>query len=87
VIDRSDGVVNLCEMKFGEGEFVIDKKYAGELRNKIRTFHRVTGTRKTLFLTMITTYGVKRNDYQVEPVQNSVTADALFATMAKALGP
>lgn len=42
-------------------------------------FRRVTGTRKALFLTMVTTYGVKRNDYQVELVQNSVTADALFA--------
>ena len=78
VIDRRDGVINLCEMKFGEDEFVIDKKYAGELRNKIQTFRRVTGTRKALFLTMVTTYGVKRNDYQVELVQNSVTADALF---------
>jgi hypothetical protein len=65
-------------MKFGEDEFIIDKKYAGELRNKIQTFRRVTGTRKALFLTMVTAYGVKRNDYQVELVQNSVTADALF---------
>ena len=80
LIDRRDGVINLCEMKFSEGEFVIDKKYAGELRNKVQTFRRVTGTRKALFLTMVTTYGVKRNDYQIELVQNSVMADALFET-------
>jgi hypothetical protein len=78
VIDRRDGVINLCEMKFSNGEFVIDKKYAGELRTKLDTFRRVTRTRKSLFLTMVTTHGVKPNDYQMELVQNSVTADALF---------
>jgi hypothetical protein len=78
VIDRRDGVINLCEMKFGEDEFVIDKKYAGDLRNKVQTFRRVTSTRKALFLTLVTTYGVKANEYQAELVQNSITADALF---------
>jgi hypothetical protein len=78
VIDRRDGVINLCEMKFGEDDFVIDKKYAGELRNKVQTFRRVTRTRKALFLTLVTTYGVKANDYQAELVQNSITADVLF---------
>jgi hypothetical protein len=65
-------------MKFGEDDFVIDKKYAGELRNKTQTFRRMTRTRKALFLTLITTYGVKAKDYQAELVQNSITADALF---------
>jgi hypothetical protein len=78
VIDRRDGVINLCEIKFGDDDFVIDRKYAGELRNKVQTFRRVTRTRKALFLTLVTTYGVKVNDYQAELVQNSITADALF---------
>jgi len=26
VIDRRDGVINICEMKFSIGEFIIDKK-------------------------------------------------------------
>ncbi|TMQ02866.1 MAG: AAA family ATPase, partial [Deltaproteobacteria bacterium] len=34
VIDRRDASINLCEMKFSEGEFTIDKKYARELRDK-----------------------------------------------------
>lgn len=78
VIDRSDGVINLCEMKFSEGEFVIDKKYAGELRNKQDTFRRVTRTRKATFLTLVTTHGVKANSMKSELVQNEMTADELF---------
>jgi hypothetical protein len=65
-------------MKFGEDDFVFDKKYAGELRNKVQTFRRVTGTRKAPLLTLATTYSVKANDYQAELVQNSITADVLF---------
>ncbi|HWU88713.1 MAG TPA: ATP-binding protein, partial [Kofleriaceae bacterium] len=34
VIDRADRSVNLCEMKFSESEFVIDKAYARELERK-----------------------------------------------------
>ena len=32
VIDRADRAISLCEMKFAEDEFVIDKRYAGDLR-------------------------------------------------------
>ncbi len=80
LIDRRDGVINLCEMKFSEGEFVIEKKYGWQLRNKQETFRRVTGTRKALFLTLVTTHGVKANQLRSELVQNEVTADALFET-------
>ncbi len=78
LIDRRDGVINLCEMKFSDGEFTIDKKYAQELKNKLEVFGRVTATRKSLFLTLVTTYGVTPNDYQANLLQNSVTVDALY---------
>jgi hypothetical protein len=78
LIDRRDGVINLCEMKFSEDEFTIDKKYARELSAKRDAFRRATGTRKSLFLTLVTTHGVKANDLKAQLVQNDVAADALF---------
>lgn len=78
LFDRSDGVVSVCEMKFSEEEFVIDKAYARELRTKLEVFRRATGTRKAVFLVLVTTYGIKPNQYQAELVQNLVTATALF---------
>ena len=54
------------------------KKYAGELDNKLNVFRKVTGTKKTLFLTMITTYGTKRNEYFTGRIQGEVTMDHLF---------
>ncbi|WP_247235706.1 ATP-binding protein [Telluribacter sp. SYSU D00476] len=80
VIDRRDQVINLCEMKFSISPFVIDKKYSAELRNKIGAFKAETGTRKSVFLTMITTFGLKANPHSTGLVQNDLTMDALFVS-------
>lgn len=77
VIDRRDRVINLCEIKFSQNPFVIDKDYDMQLRNKIATFQSATKTRKALHLTMITTYGVKQNMYS-SIVQSQATMDDLF---------
>ena len=77
VIDRRDGVINLCEMKFSLGEFIIDKKYDAELRNKMVAFKSETQTKKSVFLTMITTYGLQSNSYSGN-VQNDLKMDVLF---------
>ena len=79
LIDRLDQVINLCEMKFYINDFVITKGYYDELRNKIAVFKEATGTRKSIYLTMITTFGVQKNEYATALVQNSLTMDALFA--------
>ncbi len=78
VIDRRDGVINLCELKFSVGAFTLDKGYASELREKISLFKAVTHTRKAVFLTMITTYGITRGIQEGGLVQNELTMDALF---------
>ena len=78
LIDRRDDCIHLCEMKFAHGEFVIDKRYAERLRERKETFRRVTGTRKTLFLTLVTTFGVKENPHALELVQSELTLDDLF---------
>ena len=78
VIDRKDDCINLCEMKFSDAEFTIDKAYATALRNKRATFARVTNTRKTLFLTLVTTYGVRSNEHARTLAITDITMDALF---------
>lgn len=78
VIDRRDQVINLCEMKFSINPFVIDSKYAEELRNKLGTFRTETKTRKSVFITMISTFGLQPNNYSTGLVQNDIKMDALF---------
>lgn len=78
LIDRADNIINLCEMKFYNAEFTITKKYANEIREKINTFKMSSGTRKNIFLTMITSFGIKQNMYSMELVQNELTMNCLF---------
>jgi AAA+ ATPase superfamily predicted ATPase len=78
LLDRADNTINLIEIKFSTSEFVIDKKYAAELYNKKQVFADKTGTRKNLLLTMLTSYGVKKNEHFYNTIQREVTMDALF---------
>lgn len=78
LIDRADGVINLCEMKYSSTPFTITKKYAEELRNKINVFRTATKTRKALFLTMVTAHGVTNNGYCQELVNNRIEINSLF---------
>lgn len=77
IISRRDRVINICEIKFSMDEYTIDKEYDRVLRNKISAFQRDTKTRSGLQLTMVTTYGVKKNKYS-GIVTNQITLDDLF---------
>ncbi len=78
LIDRRDQVINLCECKFSLDTFSIDKAYAEKLRSKIAVFKTVTQSKKSVFLTMITTYGVENNQYANLLVRNQVMMNDLF---------
>ena len=58
-------------------EFVITKTYDENLRNKRCVFIEEIKTKKSVHITMITTYGVKHNKYW-NNVQNEVLLDDLF---------
>ncbi|MDR2621914.1 MAG: hypothetical protein LBC48_04950 [Dysgonamonadaceae bacterium] len=64
-------------MKYSKKEFVITKAIDANLRNKRGTFIEETKTRKTVHITMITTYGVKHNEYW-NNIQSEVKLDDLF---------
>ena len=78
LIDRKDATINLCEMKFSEAEFTIDADYAKILRQKMDVFKTVTKTRKNIFMTMMTTFGIAGNAYSNDVVSNSLTIECLF---------
>ena len=78
LIDRSDKAINLCEMKYSDGPYTIDKKYMENLRNKAALFRQLTKTRKGIALTMITSFGLVKNSYSMNNIHSQVTADDLF---------
>ena len=78
LIDRNDNVINICEAKFYDKPFSITKAYADELRKKMMIFQEKTKTKKSLFITVISTYGVVENMHSVGFVQQEITMDNLF---------
>jgi uncharacterized protein len=78
VIDRRDQTINLCEIKFSIHPFVINKAYDRILREKIGVFKAATATRKSVLLTLITSFGLANNEYAQSMVHQSLTMDALF---------
>ncbi|MBQ6083852.1 MAG: hypothetical protein IJK92_05820 [Bacteroidales bacterium] len=69
----------LCEMKFSEHEFVIDKKYEGELADKIDAFIASKQHTKThsVQLVMVTTNGLS-NGIHSKDVNQQLTLNDLF---------
>lgn len=78
LIDRDDNIINICEMKFYNTGFILDKKYANEIAKKVDAFCLSTKTKKNIFVTFITSYGLISNKYSKQHVQSELTINHLF---------
>jgi hypothetical protein len=78
IIDRNDGIINLCEMKFTVKPYVLDATYDNELLQKRETFRDETETRKALHFILVTSFGLSSGSYQ-GMIQNQVLLDDFFA--------
>lgn len=80
LIDRADGVVDVCEIKFASGLYDIGPREEVELETKMDVFRRVTKTTKSVHLTLITLNGLTSNPHG-RCVQSMVTMKDLFSSV------
>ena len=78
LIDRKDGVINLCEMKCTDDEFEVDKSEYGKLMNRLNTFQKETNPRKAIHMTLISANGLAKGKY-ASVFLNVITGDQLFS--------
>lgn len=78
VIERADGVTNLCEMKYTDDVFSIDRSYEFDLRHKREVFRNETGTKQATQLTIVSANGLRQNEHSWD-VASAVTGNDLFA--------
>ena len=78
LFDREDGVITLCEIKYGSDDFRITKSYARDLINKIEVFEERTKTKKQILLALVTTHGMNPNAWSEDLIDNVVVAEDLF---------
>ena len=77
LIDRADNVINLCEMKYSYGKYDLTPAECDKLLRRRDVFISVTGTEKSVHLTMVTPKGVAESPER-HILQSEVTLDDFF---------
>ena len=77
IIDRADGFLNLCEVKYAKGDYALTKAEAEEIDNRVSAFQQETGTDKNILVTLITVKPVKENAW-TDTVSSFVTLQDLL---------
>ena len=75
---RGDHVINVCEMKYCQSEFVLTEKYEQHIRERNATFAHFTKAKEALHTVLVTTYGLKQNQYS-SGIYAVVTMEDLFS--------
>ena len=78
VLDRNDNIVDICEAKFYNDDFVVNQDYYRHLLKRESIIADKLGRRKTVHQVLITTFGLKKNSYS-SVFTNVITLDELFA--------
>ena len=77
LFDRYDAI-SICEIKYTDKAFIIDKNYADILQQKIEIFKKISRTNKQIFLAFISANGLKATQYSKELVSTVITWEKLF---------
>lgn len=77
LIDRKDGVINLCEMKYTDDPFEITKIEHDKLKHRLSVFKEEEKPNKAVHITLISANGFKQGPYN-SVAQNFLTGDDLF---------
>lgn len=78
LFDRSDESITICEIKYSNQPFAIDKQYYNNLLNKIEVFKKITRTTKQIFTALISANGLKPTIYSEHLISDVVTLKDLF---------
>ena len=78
IIERADRLINLCEIKYTQSEYIITTTEDLKFRNRAAAFVRESKTHRGILPTWITPYGLAHNEYS-SAVQYQVLMDDLFA--------
>jgi uncharacterized protein len=78
LIDRNDKVINLCELKFYHDTWRLTEKHRAAIVDKVALFKSLTKTKKQVFFTVISTFGIQPNEQSIGAVDNAFSMDILF---------
>jgi uncharacterized protein len=77
LIDRADNAINICKMKYYDGQYSLTNQDIQNLQRKRNVFQQATNTKKQLFITLITSQGLEANNNSYL-IDKHLDANALF---------
>lgn len=77
IIERSDRVINLCEIKFVNTDFEVKKEYKATLQERLNWIISHVKKNQNVQMTLVTTYGLKQGIHS-GIFQRTVILDDLF---------
>lgn len=77
LIIRKDNAVNMCEIKFYSDDFTVNKDYYRTVQRRIEMLSKKLSPKSSIYSTLITTYGLVKNEYSGAFVR-TITLDDLF---------
>ena len=78
LIERGDRMINICETKYSEKPYAIDKEEYEKYMNRIELFKRQTAFTGGIIPTFITVNGLQRNSYS-EHITAQISIEDIFA--------
>ena len=78
LIDRADGIVDLCEMKYSDEPYSLDKAECESILHRAEIFRRESGVCKAVHTVLVAANGAATSKY-LGNIQNVVDGAALFA--------
>ena len=77
VIDRADGIVTICEMKYSKDDYTLNEKEYKNIVRRMETFQNETGHKGGIQVSVVTTFGLNENMYsEISPIP--ITMENLF---------
>ncbi|MBQ7192653.1 MAG: ATP-binding protein [Paludibacteraceae bacterium] len=78
VIERSDKVVNLCEIKFTDLPYSLSKREAELIRNRMAVLNNTFKTRRTISTVLLTNTKAIKNTHYNSIIDKNITLDDLL---------
>lgn len=73
VIERADRTVTVCEIKYSDDVYTISGAEAEKIVKRVNAIKALYKGRRSVFLALITSFGLKQNDFAVNHVNNILT--------------
>ncbi len=77
ILERKDNIINVCEIKFYSDEFSVDKDYFLKVNRRTNLFYGHISKKYSIMNTLISTFGLKRNEYSSVFVKEITLNDLL----------